>query len=100
MTVRLWVDDERAAPDASWLTARTVSQALSALSAGDVAEVSLDHDLGGDERGVQITDWMAEHDAFPPVLHVHSANPVGREQMLATALRYGPYTRRIGATLR
>jgi hypothetical protein len=35
---------------------------------------------------------MAEHDIWPrDGIHVHSANPVGRDRILGTVNRYGPY---------
>lgn len=75
---------------------RSVNQAIGLLEAGDVADASLDHDLGdfahdgGDAW--RLVDWMAEHDVWPAEsISVHSANPIGVSRMLSTIDRYGPY---------
>lgn len=44
--MRLWFDDIRRPPDASWLWARTLEQAQAILSTVLLEEASLDHDLG------------------------------------------------------
>lgn len=46
--VRLWHDDVRPAPDATWTWARTNDAAKAILDARPVTEISLDHDLGYD----------------------------------------------------
>jgi hypothetical protein len=45
--------------------------------------MSLDHDLGGDETVMQILHWMSEnfYELGPPAWTIHSANPVGRQNM-------------------
>jgi hypothetical protein len=91
--IRLWLDDVRLAPE-GWTHVRSVNEAIAILRerAGEVAEMSLDHDLGdfaedgGD--GVRLVLWMAEHDVWPPVVRVHSMNPVGRANMEALIRRY------------
>lgn len=52
-------------------------------------ELSLDHDLGDDERGTgyDVVIWIEEavalHNFMPPKIKVHSANSSAREKMLA-----------------
>ena len=93
--LRLWLDDERPAPE-GWVWCRSVNAAISLLSCAPVSYASLDHDLGdyrydgGD--GTAFVDWMAENDCWPSDgVSVHSANPVGRQTMIATINRYAPY---------
>lgn len=93
--VRLWVDDVRPAPE-GWLWVKSVNDALRVLQVSTVLEASLDHDLGdyavdgGD--GYRIVDWMAENNVWPTEgVHVHSANPVGRQRIQGVVERYGPY---------
>ena len=91
----LWLDDVRPAP-AGWTHVRSVNAAVRELSSGSVVRASLDHDLGDYEAdggdGIKVLDWMAEHDVWPAEgVTVHSANPVGRDRMLVTIRRYGPY---------
>jgi hypothetical protein len=96
--MKLWLDDVRPAP-AGWTAVHSVNEAIARLQWGDVTECSLDHDLGvyagegGD--GIHVLDWMAEHGIWPPDgVSVHSANPVGRDRMMATLRRYSPYALR------
>jgi len=93
---KLWLDDIRPCPD-NWVHAKSVREAIRILETGTVTHASLDHDLGefaydgGD--GTALVDYMAESGNFPTVaIRVHSANPVGRSNMLSTIDRYGPYT--------
>lgn len=87
--IRLWIDDLRPAPD-GWTWAKTSAEAIDALRQGGVMAVSFDHDLGGDDTTRPVVLWLCEHDAWPPVVHVHSANPVGVEWLTGMAERYGP----------
>ena len=59
------------------------------LQTGQVTELSLDHDLGDDERGTgyDVVLWIEEEVALrgftPPKIFVHSANSSARQKMLA-----------------
>ena len=90
--MKLWVDDERPAPDATWVVATTSEEAISRLSAmADVfEEVSLDHDLGGDDTGMKVVDWMASWGFWPKVVTIHTANPPARDRMLAAVNAEAP----------
>lgn len=100
--MRLWHDDTRPAP-AGWVWARTNAQAKELLMAGTCEEISLDHDLGlnelgideledwdklieltyalaetiVEETGVDLVEWMLEQECVPPKVTVHSWNPQG-----------------------
>ncbi|WP_068059319.1 cyclic-phosphate processing receiver domain-containing protein [Nocardia xishanensis] len=92
--MKLFVDDERPAPD-GWVRVETSAEALSILSAyrldGHTVEaISLDHDLGGDDTTRPVMLWMCEHDWWPLRLTIHSANPVGRDHLAGMARRYAP----------
>jgi hypothetical protein len=115
MKTKLWVDDLRPAPDASWEWIKTAPAAVLYLQACSeldlrLERISLDHDLGyrGESRYV-----LEEHDSKsvmnfieqavfagtmrePVEIVVHSANPSGRRwlegaigsvQRLATRFR-------------
>lgn len=43
--MKLWIDDIRNAPDASWTVVRTVNSAVNALSQFDFDVISIDHDI-------------------------------------------------------
>jgi hypothetical protein len=84
--VKVWLDDRRPPhPDSeSWVWVRTPEEAIELLRAGDVVELSLDHDLGllGGEReptGYDVILWMEEAVATrgfipPATMRVHSSN--------------------------
>ena len=65
------------------------SEVIALLETGKVLELSLDHDLGDDERGTgyDVVLWIEEAVAMngfiPPKIAVHSANSSAREKMLA-----------------
>ncbi len=100
-------------PDATWAVVRTAEEARVILDnpSVDVAEASLDHDLGECEEcaasfpprgyrlvtdtcrhrmtGYDLVKWMAETGCWPRTKpKVHSQNPVGRANMTATIDRY------------
>jgi hypothetical protein len=85
----LWVDDLRKPPD-GWVWAKNYSEAVPMIMTGEYRVVSLDHDLGDvdDYTGYDILCaierqivkggfWIAL-----PEFRVHTANPVGRDNMI------------------
>jgi hypothetical protein len=88
--MKVFLDDVRDAPK-GWILAETVEQTNTYLRSGIVTHLSLDHDLGfdceGNERtGYEVLCWIEwqviEKGFIPPILTIHSANPVGRAKML------------------
>jgi hypothetical protein len=63
--LRVWLDDDledRAAPE-GWIHVTTAWEVIDLLRTGRVVELSLDHDLGDDEkngRGTDVVDFIAE----------------------------------------
>ena len=108
MTVRLWLDDLRPAPEGfTWC--RTVEEAKAVLLAGGVLEASFDHDLDlcpicrgegaapcpHDTTGYDLVRWLVEEaeangrNLWPATKpRVHSANPVGATAMRQMIERY------------
>lgn len=97
----LWIDDTRPVPEhlhaLGWCWARSFHEAIMKLELMDFEEVSVDHDLasfyGNTElTGYHIVLWLVQRknngDYVPPVIHAHSANPVGRRNMEETIKRY------------
>lgn len=91
--IRLWLDDDlvdRAAP-VGWVHVTTAWEATALLGTGRVVELSLDHDLGGDDEngtGMSVVNWLDEAargrgaDLWPREgVQLHSANPSGVEAM-------------------
>ena len=91
----LWLDDERV-PEMDWTWCRTVGHARAVIQQNldDLEYVSLDHDLGSYDHltGYDLCKWMAETETFPECpIRAHTNNPAGRDNMINTLLRYGPY---------
>ena len=88
MTLRIWLDDERPSPE-GWVSCRWPGEVIALLESEQVATVSLDHDLGDDERGTgyHVLLWIEEAVATrgfcPPRLRIHSANSPARQKMAA-----------------
>lgn len=109
--MKLYLDDVRGLPDDSWTLARTAEEAKELLATGLVEYASLDHDLGECDEcsksfparayaivtqtchhrmtGYDLVKWMALNDHWPKNKpSVHSANIVGKANMLAFIERY------------
>ena len=84
--MKVYLDDERQTPD-GWVRACWPDEAIALLETGTVTEISLDHDLGDDERGTgyDVVLWIEEAVALrgfaPPTMVVHSANSSARFKM-------------------
>jgi hypothetical protein len=87
--MKLFVDDERAAPPGpEWVTVRNAQDAVKLLKWVQFDELSLDHDLGDPENGTgyDVICWLEEgavyHDNYlPDVIKIHTANPSARVKM-------------------
>ncbi len=93
--VKIWLDDVRPAPE-GYLLACSVNQAIALIETAEKAGAGIeiidcDHDLGdyypdgGD--GIKLLDWLCERQTFYPIA-LHTANPVGRENMLRLLRRH------------
>ncbi|WP_057970443.1 cyclic-phosphate processing receiver domain-containing protein [Lysobacter antibioticus] len=86
--MRVYLDDERNTPE-GWVRVFWPDEAIALLETGEVARISLDHDLGDDERGtgydviVWIEAAVVTRGFQPPAINVHSANPPARLRMEA-----------------
>lgn len=84
--MKVYLDDERKTPD-GWKRVYWPSEAIELLKTGIVSEISLDHDLGDDERGTgnDVLLWIEEQvytcGFIPPKMTVHSANASARDKM-------------------
>jgi hypothetical protein len=86
--MKVFLDDERQTPK-GWRRVYWPADAIRLLEAGDVTELSLDHDLGDDERGTgyDVIVWIEEAVALrgfkPPRITIHSANASAAQKMRA-----------------
>lgn len=84
--MKIYLDDERPTPE-GWHRTFTAQETIELLETGVVTHLSLDHDLGAPEAGTgyDVVCWIEqqthEGEFIPPVMTIHSANPVGRKNM-------------------
>lgn len=94
--MKIWLDDIRSLPEDYTHHAFSVDDAKKLICAaeadGEIIEViDCDHDLGdyykygGD--GIKLLDWLVERQTFYPI-KLHTANPVGRDNMMRLINRY------------
>jgi hypothetical protein len=88
--MKVFLDDVRPTPE-NWSHCYWPDEVIALLETGEVTHLSLDHDLGDDERGTgyDVLLWI-EKKVFecgfdggfiPPEMTIHSANPVARNRM-------------------
>ena len=86
--MKLFLDDERTPPE-GWTLVRWPDEVINQLKTGKVIEISLDHDLGDDERGTgyDVLVWIEKMvilEGFkPPKIKIHTANISARQKMEA-----------------
>lgn len=90
--IKVWLDDYREPPGDNWLKVVYARDAIKLLALGIVEEISLDHDLGPCQpSGDSVTSWIERHvitQGFnPPIIHIHTQNPVARKSMEVVAKR-------------
>src|SRR5262245_38480933 len=98
--LRVWLDDDlvdRCAP-AGWRHATSAREAIRLLDSERVVELSLDHDLGDDQRlgrCIEVVEWLAEQqEVHGRVLWprdgivLHRASGAGRDAMTRAIERY------------
>ena len=86
--MKIYLDDERPTPE-GWVRVYWPEEAILLLESGSVTEISLDHDLGDDERGTgyDVVLWIEEavmtRGFRSPKITVHSANSSAKQKMEA-----------------
>ena len=94
--MKVYLDDIRMAPD-GWVRTWWPEEVIALLKTGEVTEISLDHDLGDhfgrpdsvnrERTGYDVLLWIEEAVALegfdPPIIHIHTANPVADVRMKA-----------------
>jgi hypothetical protein len=85
--MKVFLDDERVAP-VGWVQVRWPNEVIMLLEGGEVSHLSLDHDLGDDQRGTgyDVLLWIEREVALkkfaPPEITIHTANPAAMQRML------------------
>lgn len=84
--MKLYLDDERKTP-VGWVRVFWPEEAIAWLKTEMVTEISLDHDLGDDDRGtgydviLWIENEVMTNNFIPPKINIHSANVSARIKM-------------------
>jgi hypothetical protein len=98
--MKLFLDDKREPKnvglyDHDWIVVRSYAEAIEFVTTfGFPDEISFDHDLGMGETGLDFAHFLIDLDLdnglMPAnfVYNVHSANPVGRENIAGLLDRY------------
>ena len=87
--IKLYLDDIRNPKSEGWIVARSYKEFVDSISNhGLPEEISFDHDLGeNSETGYDCAKWLCDYcwtNGLPiPTWNVHSANPVGRDNIVA-----------------
>lgn len=83
--MRIFLDDVRMPPDGDWMIVRSASPAMALVLSGNVTHISFDHDLGEELSGYAVAcciEAAAYYNKIPRMTwEIHSANPVGRENI-------------------
>jgi len=83
-TYKLYIDDVREPEtDNDWVIARSLEEVKEVCEdKGKPSHISFDHDMGEEEpNGVEIAEWLMDNDQMPDSWNVHSANPVGSQNI-------------------
>lgn len=88
--INLYVDDLRKCPD-GFIIARSYDEAIEILNTSKINILSLDHDLGISENGIEkngydVVKYMCENGISPKKVYIHTDNVVGRDNMYCTLL--------------
>ncbi|AZS51504.1 hypothetical protein DM558_12315 [Entomomonas moraniae] len=84
--MKIFLDDMREAPE-GWVRAYWPNEVICLLKKGNVEEISLDHDLGDDDKGngYDVLLWIERavflNGFIAPVINIHSANISARHKM-------------------
>jgi len=84
--MKIFLDDVRTPPP-GWQLVKWPQEVIVLLKTGLVTHVSLDHDLGNDNRGTgyDVILWIEQevvcNNFLPPVITVHSSNVSARNKM-------------------
>ncbi len=85
---KLYLDDLRSCPP-GYDVVRTVQEFKDYITKNGVPElISFDHDLGGDETAMQCIHWLIDNDYRINDYNLHTANPVGRDNMESLILSW------------
>ena len=86
--MKIFLDDIRNPKSSGWYICRTAEEAISLIKDQKCDEITFDHDLGDESlTGYDVARYIEKLAAYGqlkkfPVWHVHSANPVGKKNIV------------------
>lgn len=88
MKINVYLDDLRPCPQ-GFVLARNVKEAFDVMDGKEIGIISLDHDLGMEDgkilpTGYDFVKMICEQGVKCDEIYLHTANPVGRENMYQT----------------
>lgn len=85
MSYKLFLDDERTPKTKGpWVVARSYDEFVSIIKEkGAPIYISFDHDLGEEKSGLDCVKWLINNNIVVRDFNVHSANPVGRDNIIS-----------------
>jgi hypothetical protein len=93
MSWKLWLDDQHDEPEMvfrhppkDFIAARSSAEAIQLTQEKGLPNfISFDHDLGGPDDAMKYISWISHalYDSTVPDYQVHSANPVGRDNIVS-----------------
>ena len=89
----IYLDDIRTPTRKNLCIVRNYKECANYLKSNNVSFLSLDHDLGEKKSGYDIVKFMVQEGINVPFINIHSANPVGRDNMKQLIERYFPETK-------
>lgn len=99
--MKIYLDDLRTPSDNSWFIIRSHHDFIHKISTSfnQIDCISFDHDLGEEKTGFDCAKYLIEYcinnNLTPPQTYVHSANPVGRENIVSLINNYLTFTEEI-----
>jgi hypothetical protein len=79
--IHVYLDDMRPCPKGFTL-ARNMEECIMLLQEYEVAVLSLDHDLGWNEKnGYEVVSWMVQHQRYAQEIYLHSSSLPARKLM-------------------
>lgn len=69
--------------ESDWIIAKNLDEAVKAMESQTFTHISLDHDLQEEKTGYDIAKWLTQNDKWPEHVYVHTASPVGRQNIIA-----------------
>ena len=89
----LYLDDIREPKYHNMCVVRNYEDCINVIANNHIDFLSLDHDLGEEKTGYDVAKYLVQEGIEIEHINIHSANPVGRDNITQLIQRYFPKTR-------